>query len=103
VDDFARIDLRVAEIVAAAPISKAKKLLKLTVALGAEQRTVVAGIAQDYAPEQLIGRRVVLVANLAPATLRGVTSQGMILAADSGAGLSLVTLDRDAPNGSKVR
>jgi methionyl-tRNA synthetase len=103
IDEFSRVELRVAEIVAAEAVPKATKLLKLTVSLGTEQRTVVAGIAKQYTPAQLLGKKVVLVANLAPATLRGVQSQGMVLAASDGDHLALLTLDRDMPVGSVVR
>jgi methionyl-tRNA synthetase len=103
IDEFARIELRVAEILAAEPVPKANKLLKLTVSLGAGQRTVVAGIAKHYTPAQLVGKKVVLVANLAPATLRGVQSQGMVLAASHGEDLALIVLEHDLPAGSIVR
>lgn len=102
-EEFAKVDLRVAEVVAAEPIPKAKKLFKLTVDLGAERRQVVAGLAEAYKPEELLGRRVIFVANLKPATIRGVESQGMVLAATGAAGLALSTLDRDVPLGTKVR
>jgi methionyl-tRNA synthetase len=101
--EFKRLDLRVAEILDARPVPKSKKLLQLTVSLGAETRTVVAGIAEHYAPEALRGRKVVLVANLEPATLMGVTSTGMVLAGSAGATLALVTPDRDLPPGATVR
>lgn len=83
-DDFSKIDLRVATILAAEPVPKSKKLLKLQVDLGFEKRTVISGISQYYTPEQLIGKKVVLAANLKPAVLMGVESQGMILAASNG-------------------
>ena len=102
IDDFAKVELRVAEVVAAEPVPKSKKLLKLTVSLGAEQRTLVAGIAEHYAPADLVGKRVVVVANLEPAKLMGVESNGMVLAASSGKALAVLTLDRDVPPGSKV-
>ena len=103
-DDFAKVDLRVAEVVAAAAVPKTDKLLKLTLRMGAEERTVVSGIAEHYRPEDLIGRQVVLVANLKPVKLRGIVSEGMILAADDGEGnIALVSLDRDTPAGSQVR
>jgi methionyl-tRNA synthetase len=73
------------------------------VSLGAGQRTVVAGIAKHYTPAQLVGKKVVLVANLAPATLRGVQSQGMVLAASHGEDLALIVLEHDLPAGSIVR
>jgi methionyl-tRNA synthetase len=103
--EFGRLDLRVAEIVAAEAIPKAKKLLKLTVSLGGEQRQVVAGIAEAYQPADLVGKKVIVLANLQPATIRGVESQGMILAAGDEAVLALSTIDagRDVPPGTKVR
>jgi methionyl-tRNA synthetase len=81
IEDFAKIDLRVATVIACEKMKKADKLLVLTLQLGEEQRTVVSGIAKAYEPEQLVGKKVVLVANLKPVKLRGVLSQGMILAA----------------------
>jgi methionyl-tRNA synthetase len=103
--DFGKVQLRVAEILAAEAVPKSKKLLKLTVSLGSEQRTVVAGIAQHYAPADLVGKKVVVVANLEPATLMGVQSQGMVLAGstDGDGALAVLTLDRDLPPGAKVR
>ncbi|MCP4441037.1 MAG: methionine--tRNA ligase [Aureispira sp.] len=82
-DDFAKIDLRTGTIVAAEKVAKTKKLLKLTVDLGLEQRTVVSGIAAFYKPEETIGQQVVLVANLAPRNMRGIDSEGMILMSES--------------------
>jgi methionyl-tRNA synthetase len=103
IDEFKRLDLRVAEVVAAEAVPKSKKLLKLTIRLGDETRTLVAGIAEHYRPEGLVGRKVVVVANLEPATLMGVTSNGMVLAGSAGEALALLTLDRDLPSGAKVR
>ncbi len=102
-DEFDRLDLRVAEILAAEPVPKSKKLLKLTVSLGTEQRTLVAGIAEHYAPADLVGKKVVVVANLEPANLMGVESNGMVLAGTAEGRLAVLTLDRDLPPGSKVR
>ncbi|HEX6839517.1 MAG TPA: methionine--tRNA ligase [Polyangia bacterium] len=102
-DDFGKVDLRVAKIVSAEPVPKAKKLLKLVVDLGEEQRQVVAGIAEAYAPETLVGKKVIFVANLKPATIRGVESQGMILAAGGEEILGLSAIDKDVPPGTKVR
>jgi methionyl-tRNA synthetase len=101
-DQFSRIELRVAEVMAAEAVPKSKKLLKLTVSLGSEQRTVVAGIAEHYRPADLVGKKVVIVANLEPARLMGIESQGMVLAASTAEGLSILTLDRDLPPGAKV-
>jgi methionyl-tRNA synthetase len=103
IGEFQRLDLRVAEVVAAEPVPKSKKLLKLTVRLADESRTLVAGIAEHYRPETLVGRKIVVVANLEPATLMGVTSSGMVLAGSAGDALALLTLDRDLPAGARVR
>ncbi|HLU83194.1 MAG TPA: methionine--tRNA ligase subunit beta, partial [Trueperaceae bacterium] len=104
INDFARVELRVVTVVAAEQHPNADKLLVLTVSLGSEQRTVVSGIKAHYQPEALVGKRLVLVTNLQPVKLRGIESQGMILAAEDEAGiLSLITLDRDLPDGSEVR
>ena len=98
------MDLRIAEVVAAEAVEKADKLLKLTVKMGDETRTVVSGIRKWFAPEDLVGRKVILVANLKPARLRGIESQGMILAAEDDAGnLDLVGTRLDLPSGTKVR
>jgi methionyl-tRNA synthetase len=102
IDDFGRVELRVAEVVAAEALPKSKKLLKLTVSLGQEQRTVVAGIAEHYAPADLVGKKVVIVANLEAAKLMGIESNGMVLAASTGGKLSVLSLDRDLPPGAKV-
>src|SRR5262249_426369 len=102
IDEFGKVELRVAEVVAAEPLPKSKKLLKLTVSLGQEQRTVVAGIAEHYAPADLVGKKVVIVANLEAAKLMGVESNGMVLAASAGGKLAVLTLERDLPPGAKV-
>jgi methionyl-tRNA synthetase len=102
IDDFGKVELRVAEVVAAEALPKSKKLLKLTVSLGGEQRTLVAGIAEHYAPADLVGKKVVVVANLEPAKLMGVESNGMVLAASVGGKLAVLTPDRDLPSGAKV-
>ena len=103
IDEFSRVELRVAEVVAAEPVPKSKKLLKLTVSLGDEQRTMVAGIAEHYAPADLVGKKVVVVVNLEPAKLMGVESNGMVLAGSADGKLAILTLDRDLPPGAKVR
>jgi methionyl-tRNA synthetase len=102
IDDFGKVELRVAEVIAAEALPKSKKLLKLTVKVGEEQRTLVAGIAEHYAPADLVGKKVVVVANLEPAKLMGVESNGMVLAASIGGQLAVLTLDRDLPPGAKV-
>ena len=99
-----RLDLRVARVLTAERVPKSKKLLKLWIDLGAEQRTLVAGIAEAYEPEALVGRTIVIVANLKPAKLMGIESNGMILAASSDDGRPmLLTVDADATPGMKVR
>ncbi len=103
-DDFAKIDLRVGKITACVPVPKSKKLLRLTIELGEEQRQVVAGIAEQRTPEAIIGASVIIVANLAPATLMGVESQGMILATHgSGKEFALLTVTNDVPSGSAIK
>jgi methionyl-tRNA synthetase len=103
IDDFGKIELRVAQVLAAEPVKGADKLLKLQLELGYERRQVVSGIAKHYKPEELVGRKVILVANLKPAKLRGELSQGMILAASQGDKLTLVTVPDDMPNGAIVK
>ncbi len=103
IDEFARLDLRVAEILAAEAVPKSKRLLKLTLSLGHEPRTVLAGIAEHYAPADLVGRKVVVVANLQPTTIMGIESNGMVLAGAGAGSLALLALDRELPPGSKVR
>ncbi|SDF01544.1 methionine--tRNA ligase [Sporolituus thermophilus] len=102
IDEFAKMDLRVAKVLACEKVPKADKLLKLTVDLGTEQRTIVSGIALHYKPEDLVGKNVVLVANLKPAKIRGIESRGMVLAASNGDKLVLVDAP-DMPPGSKVK
>jgi methionyl-tRNA synthetase len=103
IEEFARVDLRVALVKQAERVKGTDRLLKLEVDLGSGSRTLVAGIAQHYQPEDLVGRRVIIVANLAPAKLRGITSQGMILAAVDENGLGVLTVDRELPPGTRVR
>jgi methionyl-tRNA synthetase len=102
-EDFQRLDLRVGTVEACEPVVGTDRLLKLSVNLGNERRTVVSGIAQHYAPEDLVGRQVVLVANLKPAKLRGIVSQGMILAASANGGLAVVGPWAPMPDGSRVK
>lgn len=102
IEQFQEIDLRVATISSAEPVPGADKLLRLQVDLGEERRQLVAGIAQQYKPQELLGRQIVVAANLKPAVIRGVESQGMLLAAVSNQGLSLVTLDKGSPNGTRI-
>ncbi|HEY8183677.1 MAG TPA: methionine--tRNA ligase [Thermoanaerobaculia bacterium] len=103
IDQFMEIDLRVAEIRAAEKVEKSKKLIKLTVFDGEGERTLVAGIATRYAPEELVGRKVVIVANLQPAKLMGIESNGMVLAASISGEPSLLSVDASVPAGTKVK
>ena len=99
-----KVDLRVAKVLTAERVPKSKKLLKLTVDVGFEQRTLVAGIAEAYEPETIIGRTIVIVANLKPATLMGIESNGMVLAGSPEGGKpQLVGFDIPLPPGSRVR
>ncbi len=104
IEDFAKLELRVVKVLACEKVEKSDKLLKLKVQCGAEERQVVSGIAQYYSPEEMVGKILILVANLKPAKLRGIESQGMILAAsDKETGrLVLVTVEGDIPSGTKV-
>ncbi len=104
IDDFAKVQLKLAKVVAAEKVAGADRLLKLQVDLGDEKRQIVSGIAQHYEPEALVGKQVVVVVNLKPVKLRGELSEGMLLAAvDGEAGLGLVTVDKDLPLGSSVQ
>jgi methionyl-tRNA synthetase len=105
IEDFAKVDMRVGEIRSAEPVAGAKKLTKLLVDIGTEVRQVVAGIAEHYSPEQLVGMKVVLVTNLQPRKLRGVESNGMIVAATVGeeGRPVLVTFKEDVPNGARLK
>ncbi|XQY91959.1 methionine--tRNA ligase [Metabacillus sp. HB246100] len=102
-DDFMKVDLRVAEVIHAEPVKKADRLLKLQLDLGYEKRQVVSGIAKHYKPEDLIGKKVICIVNLKPVKLRGELSQGMILAGSNDDVLSVATVDPSLPNGSKVK
>jgi methionyl-tRNA synthetase len=104
IDDFLKIDLRVARVLAAERVPNSKKLMKLEIDLGSEKRTLVAGIAEAYDAEALVGRLVAIVANLKPAKLMGVESNGMVLAASPEGGRPmLVSFDEPPPPGSRVR
>ena len=104
IEDFAKVELKVAKVTACEPIKKAKKLLKLTLDDGSSvPRTVASGIAKWYTPEDLIGHTVIVVSNLKPAVLCGVESNGMILAADAGEDDVKVIFVDGVPAGSKVR
>jgi len=103
IDDFAKVQLVVGEIKSAEVVEGAKKLLKLSVDIGDEIRTAVAGMREFYAPDEMVGKKVIFVANLAPAKIFGIESQGMVLAAESREMVSLLTIDKDVPIGSQIR
>jgi methionyl-tRNA synthetase len=100
---FLEIQLRTARVVAAERVPKTDFLLKLEVDLGSERRQLVAGIAARYSPEELVGKQVIVVANLEPAMIRGIQSQGMLLAADDGNGPAVATFEVDVSPGTRVR
>ncbi len=103
-EEFKKLDLRVAKVLHAEKVPKSSKLLKIRISLGSEEKQIVAGIAQHYPPEQLIGKKIIVVSNLAPATLMGQESQGMLLAASNETeGLTLLVLDRDIGEGSIIK
>ncbi len=101
-EEFSKIDLRVATVVTAERIPRAKKLLKLEVDLG-RKRTVIAGIAEKYTPEELVGKQVIIVANLKPAKLMGIVSNGMLIAAVDDSGPTLAALDKPVEPGTTLR
>jgi methionine--tRNA ligase beta chain len=103
IDDFKKIELKVATIKAAEPHPNADKLMVLQIDLGTEQRQICAGIRSHYTPDELVGKQIVVVANLATAKLRGMESQGMLLAASSGDQVIVMTPDKPALAGSKVK
>ena len=102
IDDFMKVELRTAKVIACEKVPKAKKLLKLELDLGYEKRQVVSGIAKFYEPDDLVGKKIIVVANLAPATLCGIESQGMILASGEDT-IRVVFLDPETPLGERVR
>ena len=103
IDDFKKVELRVAQVIKAEPVPKADKLLKLQLDLGYEERQVVSGIAEHYKPEELTGKKVICVTNLKPVKLRGVLSQGMILAGSLDGQLALASIAESLPNGAQVK
>lgn len=103
IEDFAKVDLRVGTVVKAEPIQGASKLLKMEIDIGDRKLTTTSGIAKHYEPEDMLGRKVVVVANLQPAVIRGIESQTMILAASAEGRLALVTISEDVPNGTRIK
>ncbi|ADO45001.1 methionyl-tRNA synthetase, beta subunit [Hydrogenobacter thermophilus TK-6] len=102
IEDFLKLDIRLAKIVDAQRVEGSEKLLKLKVSLGGEERVVVAGIAKHYKPDELIGKKILLLANLKPRKILGIESQGMVLALSDGERLSLIVPDREMEEGTRV-
>ncbi len=102
IEDFLKLDLRLAKVLEAEKVEGSEKLLKLKLSLGDEERTVVAGIAKFYSPEELVGKKILMVANLKPRKIFGIESQGMILALSDGNTMSLIVPDRDLKEGAKA-
>jgi methionyl-tRNA synthetase len=103
IDEFAKVDLRIATIKAVEPHPKADRLLVLKIDLGTEERQLVAGIRAYYTPQELVGKQIVVVANLQPAVLRGVESQGMLLAASDGEKVIVLSPEKPVAPGAKVK
>ena len=102
IEDFARVKLAVAEVLEASRVEGADRLLQLKVKVGEEERPLVAGIAEHYEPEALVGKRIIIVKNLKPAKIRGIESRGMLLAAKKGKKLVLLTTDGEIPSGAGI-
>ena len=102
IEDFAKMDIRVAKVLEAQKVEGAKKLLKLKVEFGDENREIVAGIAEYYKPEELVGKKIILLANLKPARIKGIESKGMLLAAQDGESLTILTVDKEVKPGAKI-
>lgn len=103
IDDFKKVDLRVAKILSAERIEGSDKLLKLKVSIGSEERQIIAGIGKKYDPAVLIGREIIIIANLEPRKLMGLESQGMLLAANNSDGPIFLTPESEAEPGSEIR
>jgi methionine--tRNA ligase beta chain len=102
-DDFMKLELKIAKVLEAEEVPEASKLLKLKIDIGGETRQIVAGIKKNYQPQDLVGREIVVIANLEPRIVMGVESQGMLLAASDETGPVLLRPDKDVPLGSRVK
>ncbi len=102
IEDFLKLDIRLAKVLSAERVEGSEKLLKLRVSLGEEERTLMAGIAKHYSPEELVGKKVLMLANLKPRKIFGVESQGMVLALSDGENLSVIVPDKDIKEGAKA-
>jgi methionine--tRNA ligase beta chain len=103
IDNFREVDLRIARVVGAEKVSDSEKLVRLEVELDGEKRQIIAGIGRAYSVEQLIGRQIVIVANLEPKELMGLTSEGMVLAADGEEGPVLIVPEKEVRTGTKIK
>jgi methionyl-tRNA synthetase len=102
IDDFSKLDIRVGKVLAAEKMEKSNKLLKLTIDTGVDQRTVLSGIAQHYSPEEMVGKQVTLIANLAPRKMMGIESQGMVLMAEDANGKLRLLQPNEVVNAGSV-
>lgn len=102
IEDFKKLDIRLAKVLSAKRVEGSEKLIELSLSIGEENRTVVAGIAKSYLPEELIGKKILFLANLKPRQIFGIESQGMVLALSDGENLSLIVPDRDLPEGLRA-
>ena len=102
-DDFAKIELKTAKVLSAERVEGSEKLLKLQLEVGPEQRQILAGIGKSYEAEQLVGKTIIIVANLEPRKLMGQESQGMLLAADDGNGAVVLTVEREVASGAGIK
>ncbi len=103
IDDFKKVELKVAKVLSAEPVEGSEKLLKLQVDLGSEQRQILSGIAKYYKPEELVGRQIVVIANLEPRQMMGLESQGMVVAAGDGEVVSLLAPDKEIAPGTSIK
>ena len=102
-EDFAKLEIRIAKVIGIEAVENSNKLYKLTVDIGNEQRTLVAGIREFYTPEELHGKLIAMICNLDPKTIKGITSQGMLLAADDNGKVALLTVNGEISPGAKIR
>ncbi|MFA5361553.1 MAG: methionine--tRNA ligase subunit beta [archaeon] len=102
-DDFAKLELGVVKVIEAEKLEGSRNLIKLTVSEGEKQRVIVSGISGSYTPEELVGKKIVMLLNLKPKKIFNIESNGMILAAENGENISLLVCDKELPEGSKIR
>lgn len=102
IDEFRKLDIRVAEVLEATRVPNTDKLIEAKVDLGDEVRTIITGLIPQYQPEELVGRRIIVLVNLEPRRVRGVTSHGMLLAVEWEGQIGLLTVDKDAPKGARI-